>query len=87
MFVHAVMHETIHLREAHERVALHLFLKGGCGFLGVVVSGVDDGVQRQLLAQSFQGLKHLLGITALEVAATAAEYEQGVAGDQFTADV
>ena len=88
MHPHTVFDEVFPVIKMQERIPLNLRVQRGrrVGW-GVIVSGMQCRPARKPGPDAFQGVKHLFGITALQVATSASEYEQGVAGYQVVAEV
>ena len=86
MNMHSVLDEIILIIKMQERVAFTLDIQGRRRVRGsVIMPGMQHCFTRQFGFDALQCGEHLFRITALQIAATTAEYEQGVAGDQLAA--
>ncbi len=56
---------------------------GGLGFLGVEVSGEDQGFIRELAQGSIQALVHLLGVAPGQIHPPATPQEERIPGDEL----
>ena len=84
--VHSVFDEARTVVEMEEGITGELVEHGRGGRDAVVMARPNQGVARQPLAQATQGMVHLFGITAAQIATPAAEHEQGIARQHLAAE-